>query len=110
MVFSGYNQRAVISFIRTLHETNCEYAIIVASQDDPIFLSEYTDRNLAVRQSKPLIREDLLHSIQTVQSKVEADEYIIAPVTEALNRFLLEIRSCFEQQCTIPLVDKNCMS
>lgn len=108
LIFSGFNERAVISFIRTLHANHIDYAIIAKSDDDPIFLTAYSGNVLAVRNSKTLLLEDLLLSIQTVKSKKIADEYIIAPTTEALNRFLLENRAIFESHdCKIPLVHKD---
>lgn len=108
LVFSGFNQRAVIAFVRTLHECQVDYAIIAVSEDDPILLTEYAHKVLAVRRSRPLMLDDLLQSIQFVQSQIEAEEYIIAPVTEALNRFLLEHRAIFEQnRCQIPLVSQE---
>ncbi len=106
LVFSGFNQRAVIAFLRSLRVYKLDYAIIAKSQDDDIFLTDYKDKVLAVRNSIPLILEDLLSAIKKVKEKYQAEEYIIAPTTEALNRFLLENRLCFEKNgCVIPLVD-----
>lgn len=107
IVFSGFNQRAVIAFLRTLKRDNLNYAIIAKSEDDNIFLTEYAYNVLAVRRSVPLDLEDILETIKTVQSKCNTNKYVIAPTAEALNRFLLEHKESFSKiGCEIPLVDK----
>ena len=108
LVFSGFNQRAVIAFLRTMESHNLCYAIIAKSLEDDIFLTDYKKNVLAIRNSVPLVLEDLLSTIKEVKEKQLADEYIIAPTTEALNRFLLEHREHFEMNgCKIPLVEKD---
>lgn len=108
IVFSGFNQRAVFAFLRTLEKNDICYAIIAKSEDDDIFLTDYKHRVFAVRKSIPLVLEDLIESINEVQKKCKADEYIIAPTTEALNRFLLKKRESLDKiGCSIPLADKS---
>lgn len=108
IVFSGFNQRAVIAFLRTLKVNKIDYALIAKSQQDDIILTEYKDKVLAVRNSSNLILEDLLSSIKRVKESCSAQEFIIAPTTEALNRFILDNRKYFEELgCTIPLVEKE---
>jgi hypothetical protein len=108
LVFSGFNPRSVIAFLRTMESMGVDYAIIAKSEQDDIFLTEYKGKVLAIRDSTALILEDLLLSIKKVKEKHIADEYIIAPTTEALNRFILENREYFEGLgCTIPLVKKE---
>lgn len=50
IVFSGYNQRAVISFLRTLEKNTICYAIIASSAQDTIFQSSYADKVEYVRK------------------------------------------------------------
>ncbi|MBS4174154.1 hypothetical protein [Bacillus sp. FJAT-49736] len=108
LVFSGYNQRAIIAFLRTLEYKKIDYAIIAKDKHDEIFLTDYSDHVFAIRKSIPLILDDLLMSINKVRQKYKEHEFIIAPTTEALNRFLLENKEEFEQAgCTIPLVNKE---
>lgn len=108
LVFSGFNPRAVIAFLRTMEHKKVNYAIIAKSEQDDIFLTEYKDKVLAIRHSIPLMLEDLLASIKQVKEKYFAEEYIIAPTTEALNRFILVNRESFEKLgCIIPLVKKE---
>jgi carbamoylphosphate synthase large subunit len=108
IIFSGFNQRAIIAFLRTLKKNNLDYVIIAKSEADNIFLTEYANKVLAVRRSVPLDLEDILETIKIVQNKCDMDEYIIAPTSEALNRFLLEHKGCFNKiGCKIPLIDKE---
>jgi predicted ATP-grasp superfamily ATP-dependent carboligase len=108
VVFSGYNQRAVVAFLRTLEANGAEYAIVASSADDPIFVTKYSGKVLATRQRKELDIEDLTDNIKEVKSKTGLDKCVIAPSTEALNRFLLKNRKSLEDiDCEIPLVDKE---
>lgn len=108
IIFSGFNQRAIIAFLRTITKHNLDYIIIAKSVDDPILLSEYRNRVLAIRKTSRLVLEDMLSAIKEIQCKHIADEYIIAPSSEALNRFILDNRDIFkEYRCQIPLVDKH---
>jgi len=105
IVFSGFNQRAVISFLRTLEKNNVQYAII-AIPNDLINKTEYKVKVHSIRGTIDLNLEDIIASIKSVQKKKFCEEYIIAPSTEALNRFILENRSHFEDlNCTIPIVE-----
>lgn len=108
LIFSGYNQRAVITFLRTLEANKVEYGIIASSEEDTIFSTVYSEKVLNTRKEKSLILGDLISSVKGCKSKLKADGYVIAPSTEALNRFLLENRAEFEvQNCSIPLVNKE---
>lgn len=108
IIFSGFNQRAIIAFIRTINKHNLDYVIIAKSIEDPILLSDYRNRVLAIRKTSQLVLEDMLSAIKEIQQKFFADEYIIAPSSEALNRFVLDNRDIFkEYRCEIPLVDKH---
>lgn len=105
LVFSGFNQRAVIAFLRTLEHNGTSYAVIAKSEDDDIFLTEYRKAVLAVRRTTALDLEDIADKVLTVKKKLKSDIYYIAPTTEALNRFILEHRDRFRSiGCEIPLV------
>lgn len=107
IVFSGFNQRAVISFLRTLEKNNVQYAII-AIPNDLIHKTRYKGKVYSSRETIDLNLEDVIASIKSVQKKIFCQEYIISPSTEALNRFILENRSYFEAlNCTIPIVEKK---
>lgn len=108
IIFSGFNPRAAVSFIRTLETNGVTYGIIAKSEEDDIFLTKYSDRVFAVRSVMQLDAQDLKSSIESLQTRLKADEYIIAPSTEALNRFLLNNKAILtELNCYLPLVEKE---
>lgn len=108
LIFTGYNDRATVAFLRTLDSYKLPYAIIASSEEDRIFLTKYKNHVLAVRKSTPLVLSDLMESIAVVQKKIKADRYLIMPSTEALNRFVLDHRDFFRgKNCELPLVDKE---
>jgi len=108
IIFTGFNQRAVIAFIRTLVKFNIKYALIAKSKEDTIFYSIYKKNVVAVRKSLSLDLNDLLLTIDLVKSKIISQNYFIAPSTEALNRFLLANIKAFENKnITVPLVTES---
>jgi predicted ATP-grasp superfamily ATP-dependent carboligase len=108
LIFSGYNIRAVIAFIRTLESNNVEYAIIAKSSSDDIFNTIYSDKIKSIRNKIELDLDDMSVSIEQVRKKVKFDICMIAPSTEALNRFILQNNKYFENiNCFIPLVTQS---
>lgn len=108
LIFSGYNQRAIVAFLRTLEVNNVRYGIIAASTDDNIFLTDYSHKVYATRKKKQLNIEDLSDCIYEAKDNLGADRCLIAPSTEALNRFLIDNRQIFESiNCELPLVGKD---
>lgn len=106
VIFSGFNQRAIIAFIRTLVKNNLRFCIIALSENDPILLSDYKKNVLTIRRSKKLDLDEILQCVKQVKEKCHTDSLFIAPSTEALNRFLLKNRKIFEENgCEIPLVE-----
>lgn len=96
LVFSGYNNRAVIAFVRTLQMIMLDYAIVARDEQDPILHTEYRDNVISIRESLELTFTMLLHSVSLAKKKFKAKNVLIAPSTEALNRFLLEKRDELE--------------
>jgi predicted ATP-grasp superfamily ATP-dependent carboligase len=108
IVFSGYNQRAVIAFLRTLEKNKILYGIVAASKNDTIYDTEYKRKIITVRTVKELEINDFINYINFFKEQIKADEYLIAPSTEALNRFLLSNRQILETlELTIPIVSKE---
>lgn len=105
IIFSGYNQRAVIAFIRTLVKNNInDYAIIAASSEDTILKTAYASKVVYTRQHKELCLEEILTAISEIKQGKDG-KCLLIPSTEALNRFFLLNRNVFEEQnCIIPLV------
>lgn len=105
LVFTGYNQRAVVAFLRTLQSHAVDYAIIASSESDPIFVTAYANKVAAIRSVRELDLDDIAEKIDLAKGRLRADSYMIAPSTEALNRFVLQFRRKFiDLGCEIPLV------
>ena len=109
IVFSGYNQRAVIAFLRCLKQNKItNYNIIAASSADTILLTEYKSRVAYVRKNKALDLKEILGTIDTLLQNSNQKNALIVPSTEALNRFLLKnYREFVNHHCTVPLVEEN---
>lgn len=107
LLFSGYNPRAVLAFVRKMSQLNIQdYHIIAASASDEILETSYIDHVSYIRKNKPLDLDELLSCIDTL---IHPDQTgLIIPSTEALNRFVLKHRSRFEShRCIIPLVTEE---
>ena len=110
IIFSGFNFRAIIAFIRTLESLEVPYGIIAKDNSDEIFQTIYRKNVLAIRQKVLLDLKDLIRTILIVQEKNATSDYtyIIAPSTEALNRFILEYLEFFKKiNCVFPTVSKK---
>lgn len=108
LIFSGYNQRAVISFIRTLESCNVKYFIFARDINDTILSSVYKKKVVEVRKNKKLEVEEIINQVSLLKKDLLIDEFLILPSSEYLNRFLLNNREELESNgCLIPLVDKS---
>ena len=108
VIFSGFNMRAVIAFLRTLEKNHLDFYIIALSQNDPIFKSKYSSNVVSIREKVSLDLADISKSLSKVKTITHVEKLFIAPSTEALNRFLQKNRAYFEQQgCIIPLVPND---
>lgn len=108
LIFSGYNQRALVSFLRTLESNKIAYFIFAKNEKDTILITQYRNQVWWVRERKALNSTEILKHISTLMSTESIDSLLIAPSTEFLNRFLLQFRSKFEKQnCIIPLVNEK---
>lgn len=108
VVFSGYNQRAVISFLRTLVTNKIKnYVIIAAGDKDPILQTRYNAGVFAIRRYIELNKEEISNIFKEIYA-ANKEPLFIAPSTEMLNRFLLKYRDDFEKlHCQIPIVKKE---
>lgn len=109
IIFSGYNQRAVIAFLRTLYENQIDnYGIIAASEEDTILYTRYAKKVAYIRKNKQLCLEEVCFAIKHLYEIYNEKECVIIPSTEALNRFLLTNRQIlYKQGCDIPLVNEK---
>lgn len=108
LVFSGYNQRAVVAFLRVLELRGVKsYRIVAASSDDTILLSSYKDKVTSIRNFRHLELDEIICIIKKIKLENDISRILIPPTTEFLNRFLLDNRQVFENEgCIVPIVDK----
>lgn len=108
IILSGYNQRAIIAFLRTLQKNEVAYAIIARDKNDPILKTNYSEKNVFVRKNKELDLTEIISIIKLIYAKTGFKKSIFSPSTESLNRFLIKNRRSFnDENCIIPLVKKN---
>lgn len=108
VIFSGYNQRAVISFLRVLEKNNIEDYCIVAVEDDDIFLTKYKEKVVITRKNRKLEIDSMIKMLSDIKNITGSDKLIIIPSTEGLIRFVLENRDLFSKiDCIIPVVKKE---
>lgn len=91
--------------MRTLDKNKLKYKIIAAGPNDQIFCTKYKSEVIYAREKRELELDDLINGLR----KIPKDRVnVVAPSTEALNRFLLDYRDDIEQEgFTVPLVDKK---
>lgn len=112
IIFSGYNQRAVVAFVRALEKNKIKkYKIIASGEEDPILKTSYQDKVYYVRNSKELNKQEIYPLLRTIVKETENGKAIIVPSTEGLNRFLVENKKEIEDLgVTIPLVENELYS
>lgn len=109
LIFSGYNQRAVIAFLRTLEENKIDnYNIVAASDRDTILKTNYKKKVLCIRKNEELDLGELCNILDQLNGFKLNEKILIAPSTEALNRFVLKHRKMLEEHnAVIPLVNED---
>ena len=109
LIFSGYNQRAVIAFLRTLESKHIDrYKIIASSPQDTILKTKYKTKVFAVRKKRQLDLKEICGLIDQIYQLETCSKVLLVPTTEALNRFILKFREVLEKHnAVIPLVDES---
>ena len=109
IIFSGFNQRAVIAILRCLVRNGIDdYLIIACGEDDPIFLTEYSERVYYTRKHRELYNPEIYELFRRIVSENKGFSNVIVPSTEGLNRFMIQFRSEIEDiGMTIPLADSS---
>lgn len=90
VVFSGSNQRAVISFLRFAKSQQLRFFIIANGQNDNIFSTEYAVNVIHTREYNVLDINEISHVCLKVIKSTSVSEVLILPSSEFLNRFLLQ--------------------
>lgn len=107
-VFSGYNMRGVISFLRSLTSNKIDDYCIIAIDKDPILKTQYKDKVVYIREDISLNISNMIKVTDKIKEATGAEEIVIAPSTEGLIRFVLDNREVLEGMgCVIPVVDRD---
>lgn len=108
IIFSGYNQRAIIAFLRSMKKNNIEnYYIIAASINDTILKTDYANKVYYIRKKQELNKQEIFNVFHELSAKIK-DSFVVVPSTEALNRFLLENRfELNKMKFIVPMVNKQ---
>lgn len=109
VIFSGYNQRAILAFLRCMVKNKfSRYAIVASSEDDTILKTVYKDKVFCVRKNKELNKIEIFQILHDIKSKYKNEQVLILPTTESLNRFMLQYKDKLEQEkIVVPLVSKS---
>lgn len=103
IIFSGYNNRAIIAFCRFADQYGLPYSIIASSERDYVLLSEYKKKVKYIRTSSVLDIDEVREMISTVRT---GPNVYILPSSEYLVRFFLINRAFFEElKIFIPVVE-----
>ncbi len=108
LIFSGYNVRGVIAFCRWATLNDISFHIIAANKNDQIFLTDYKNQVVFIRESSKLQLGDFNKWVDKLCDIHGYHRVLILPTTEYLNRFLIHHRNEFEREkCCVPLVEKK---
>lgn len=89
VIFSGYNQRAVIAICRYLASHNSRAFIIARDNQDPIYSTIYKDWICYQRNTLDLNIEDCSLYFREIQKISGIEKILVMPTSEFLNRFFL---------------------
>ena len=91
--------------------TDCDQslAIVACSKTDNILYGRYKKNVVSVRNSRELSLETLTQHINKARVSTGSDKFIIVPISEYFNTFLLRHRHFIEEDynCVIPLADAD---
>jgi len=108
LIFSGYNNRAIISFLRTISNKEIKFAVIASSMKDEIFNTDYEEYVTSIRSKKELNKDDIKNCIDESKKKLNLNHFYIVPSTESLNRFFLDEKPLFKSlNVDMPIVNDS---
>lgn len=109
VIFSGYNPRGVLAFLRTLNDLSIDKYIIVArNREDEIFDTKYRNDVFYVRNNNALALDEFATVAEKIKREKGWKQFVIAPSTEFLNRFILiKSKELKTMGYIVPLVNKE---
>lgn len=108
LIYSGFNPRAILAFLRFAKQRNISCVVIAQSDNDFIFHTDYRDKIIHVRKSSTLNADKILSHVELVRKKFNIHNVFILPSTEYLNRILINNKELlFKYDVTFGLCDKD---
>lgn len=109
IIFSGYNNRAVLSICRTCTQMKINYFVIAHRELDDLSKTQYKTKIVDYLNIPSLDAQEIKNILTKIKTTYHISKLIILPTAEYLNRFLLDNREELEHQnlCLIPLVNQN---
>jgi hypothetical protein len=109
VLFSGANDRALLSVLRTLSDCDSLFLLIARSAQDNIFLTDYRKSVFAIRQKDSLDLDEILALLTRIRVSEGSRRIILLATAESLARFFLANRTSIEALgITLPLPDESC--
>jgi hypothetical protein len=106
LIFSGWNDRAVLAILRVAARVGAPVAIIARSPDDPVLLTRYRRQVVHVRGTPTLALDEVGAAIATARQRLGVDGLVVYPSSEFLNGYLMAHRDELAALgCHVPLVD-----
>lgn len=96
VIFSGNNDRAVISFCRYATSRSIPFHIIANGPEDYIYHTKYAGKVFAERTKNLLALDDVITSLSELRQLFSYNNLLILPSNEYLNRFLLANKDVLE--------------
>lgn len=87
ILFSGHNERAVITLCRHLSESSVRFYIVARDREDVIFKTKWRKNVIVLRQTSDLTTDLMSHISQAVQNRGLIPA--LCPTSEFLNQFFL---------------------
>ena len=108
VVFSGFNNRAVVAFCRAATQHKVPFHIVARCGSDPILQTTYASKIVFQRENDDLNKHLLQKIIAAIRKQGVGSEVFYVPSTEYLNRYVLAYRQeCEEVGLRIDLVDRH---
>ena len=92
LIFSGYNQRAVIALCRYFKSIDQQFIIVSSGINDLIYLTDYKN-NVVLERADDTLTIELFLKI----SNLYGGELVYCPTSEFLNMFVLENADSFQK-------------
>lgn len=109
LIFSGYNERAIFAFIRTIIKYDLNFYIIAKDENDNIFQTKYSKKVVYTRTNQNLLVNELKFICDEIMKEIGIHKiFLIAPSTEFINRFMLDNMDNLQKlNCFFPTINKE---